>query len=157
MKAQNDAANARLAKAKEQPSIFNSWTNQGTATVSGIDFREAVTAPPLKYMEIEKALKSLQPYHPLSLTYFEPTDRAERYRWLCGLQLSFPIALLKVAVGSTFGVLVWAMKRDEDLIAVGDQEEISVAQSLVQPLVPKVLCAFTHHSPVSTYNEFIGT
>lgn len=104
----------------------------------GVELREATKAMKIKYIEVDKALKGLLAYHPLSLTFFEPTGHSERYRWLRDLQVSFPVALLKMTVGGVFGVLVWIMKRDEDLIELGDEDEIKDAEALIRPAVPRV-------------------
>lgn len=137
---ENQAAttSARMSQAASIHSLFHRSMEQ--MLPAGIEFRDANQAMHNKYIEIDKAMKCLQPYHPLSLTFFEPTNHSERYRWLRDLALSFPVVLLKFTVGGAFGVLVWAMQRDADLVEIGDAEEIEAARALIQPVIPRVKC-----------------
>lgn len=129
------AAVARQTQGWLQQSLFQCSVDRLPA---GIEYRAASTAMHVKYCEVDKAMRGLQPYHPLSLTFYEPTNHCERYRFLRDLMVSVPIALLKITVGGAFGVMVWAMKRDQDMIAIGDIEEIEAARALVMPVVPRV-------------------
>lgn len=106
-------------------------------TSSGIELRDASTSVHMKYVELDRALRAMQPYHPLSLSFYEPINGGDRYAWLKGLSLSFPMALLKVHVGGNFGVLVWALKRDSEYMET-DCEDIQDAMKLVLPVVPQV-------------------
>lgn len=136
MENQSASASARMAQARTSSSFFINTSD--AILVSGIEFREASGAVQINYINVEKALKGCQPYHPLSLSYFEPTNYSERYWWLKNISLSFPVALLKFAVGGTLGVLVWVLKRDAAVMELGDHAEIEDAQNLVRPIVPRV-------------------
>lgn len=134
---ENQAHLAKSTRLSIQTSLFpNSKDAMPTA---GIDFREATVKMHIKYANVDKAIRGgLQPYHPLSLTFYEPLDGQERFRWLRDLQLSVPVALLKVAVGAQVGILAWVMKRDPDIAEIGDIEEVEAARVLIQPLIPRV-------------------
>lgn len=138
MENQSVSANARIAQAATRTSSSFFTNTSDLNLVSGFEFREACRSVHMKYIGVEKALKGCQPYHPLSLSYFEPTNYSERYWWLKNISLSFPVALLKFAVGGTLGVLVWVLKRDEAVMELGDHQEIEDAQNLVRPIVPRV-------------------
>lgn len=125
----------------QQSSLFGigrptALTHQLTA--KGIETRSATWGVSLKYTEVERTLLSFQPYHPISLTFFEPVNSAERYHWLAGLQLSVPIAMIKAQVGGSLGTLVWILRRDQDEMENGDESALHEAQSLIQPLIPQV-------------------
>lgn len=133
----------QCAKAKEarvqQESLLSLRRRPEDATPSaGVIVRDRSTTVNMKYIEFEKALKAFRPYHPLSTTFFEPTNSSERFVWHRDLVLSFPIAIVRFPVGGSLGVLVWVMKRDEDEIALGDHEEIQSAMELVRPAIPNV-------------------
>lgn len=108
------------------------------------DFREATTAVALKYVELDLAMRAYAPYSPLALTFFEPANSSERYHWLLNLRLSYPIAIIKVVVGGSLGVLAWVLKRDEDMIEICDCEELEEARRLIEPIVPNV-CRTAHN------------
>lgn len=137
MESQSASAKAKAAQTKILPSSFF-HKPMDHLLPAGIEFKEASHAMHGKYCAIDKALKGLQPYHPLSLTFFEPANHSERYRWLRDIALSVPIVLLKVSVGGSFGVLCWAMKRDPDTLEIGDTAEIEAARLLIQPVIPRV-------------------
>lgn len=127
---------ARMATAI-QLSVLARTTDVRRAT----DFRNATAVVKLKYSDLDKVVSGYQPYHPVSLSFFEPVNLSERYHWLMGLELSFPIALLKVAVGGSLGTLVWVVKRDESIFGIedgNDEDDLEDARRLLQPLVPKV-------------------
>lgn len=131
---------AEDAKAKQGPNCKQSALSFVQRTRTGIELRAATTRVQHKYVELEKALGAYQPYYPLSLTFFEPTNGSDRYIWLQSLQLSFPIGLLKIPVGGTLGVLVWVMRRDDGSAADDEAQLLEDARSLIQPLIPEV-CA----------------
>ena len=94
----------------------------------------------LKYTDLAAQLQTLRPYHPLSLTGLEPTDRQERYRYIEDLQkggLRFPAVLLKVDVGGSIGTLHWVLKR-EDGGRAAESVDIEDARSLIKPLIPQI-------------------
>ena len=90
-----------------------------------------------KYNELDAVLNTLQSYHPLSLTGFEPTNRGERYEWLENLRLSVPCVILKADVGGSIGTLHWVLKR-LDVAAEFDSEQIEDARELIKPLIPQI-------------------
>lgn len=109
-----------------------------TSGNKSIEFRDPVAAVQTRYTDLEKALQAYMPYHPLSLGVFEPANVSERFYWLQHLQLSCPIALLKAVVGGSLGILTWVVKRDADMVGIGDLEEIEAARTLIEPLIPQV-------------------
>lgn len=93
MKQDTTRAAAAHAQPKMQKSLSSMLDRSGAPDVRG-----ATNAVPLKFVEVDQALKAYAPYHPLSLTYFEPSNASERFFWLQQLRLSFPIALIKVPI-----------------------------------------------------------
>lgn len=77
-------------------------------TSSGIDFHDATLSVHRRYTELEKVLRTYAEYSPLSLTFFEPANVSERFYWLQNLRLSFPVALVKVAIGGSDTSAHWA-------------------------------------------------
>lgn len=112
------------------------------------DFREPTVAVQLKYLDLDLAMKAYAPYSPLALTFYEPPNASERYFWLQSLRLSFPIAIIKVVVGGSLGVLAWVLKRDPDMIDIGDGEELEEARRLIEPVVPQVRREYPKSTPV---------
>lgn len=102
------------------------------------DFREPTNAVEFKYWELDQAMRAYAPYSPLCLTFYEPQNASERYYWLQHLRLSFPIAIIKVVVGGSLGILAWVLKRDQDMVDIGDSEELEEARRLIEPIVPQV-------------------
>lgn len=132
LETQASAANAR----SKQPSLFKNFAADRMKS-TGIELRDPCASMNGKYADVDKALRGMQPYHPLSLSFYEPVNGVERFAWLQGLALSFPMALLKVHVGGTFGVLAWALRRDEDHME-SDCQDVQEALRMIQPVVPKV-------------------
>lgn len=44
----------------------------------------------------------------------------------------------------SLGVLTWIVKRDPDMMSIGDHEELEAVRSAIHPLVPKVKHPFYH-------------
>lgn len=122
-----------------QSSMLSMTTSTHRTTSNSVDACPATKAVHLKYVELERSLNAYPLYKPLSLTFYEPANSADRYRWFHDMQLSFPTALLKVAVGAPIGTLVWIVKRDVDTMEIGDEEEIQEALSAIQPLISQVI------------------
>lgn len=113
--------------------------------IKAVDLRDGTKAVSTKYIELDQALNAYQPYHPVSLTYFEPTSLTERFNWLQKLQLSHPTALLKVPVGGNLGTLAWVVKRDPTLMEhEGDELELGEARDLLRPMIPQVKAQAIH-------------
>lgn len=126
------------ANSAQQRTVHGFMRNSEQST-SAIDYRNATTAVQRKYTETEKALLTYQPYHPMSLTYFEPVNSSERYHWLRGLELSVPTALLKEHIGGSIGILAWLVRRDpEKMNTVGDEQELEEARAMIKPVLPQV-------------------
>jgi hypothetical protein len=128
----------RAAAERDRPTKIQKTIGQplDSTDVSAPMYREATDAVKEKYTALDLQLSSLQPYHPLSLTPFEPIVRTERYEWLKGLNLSFPIAILRADVGGNIGTLAWALRRDDS--ATDELTLLDDARQLIEPLIPQL-------------------
>lgn len=138
---EEQAARVRSSSARhtKQSTMLSMTTSAHRAPSNSVDARPATNAIHFKYVELDRSLNAYPSYKPLSLTFYEPANSADRYRWLHDMKLSFPIALLKVAIGGPIGTLIWIVKRDVDMMEIGDEEEIQDALSAIQPLIPQAM------------------
>ena len=132
---ENRASSEAARAHKVQKTIGAGW-NEPARSGAPV-FCEATSSVNMKYNELDMAVGSLQPYHPLSLTGFEPTSKNERYDFLMGLALSMPCAILKVDVGGAIGTLNWVLKRDVSLLDA-DSGQLEDARTLLQPVIPQI-------------------
>ena len=74
------------------------------------------------YVDVEKALDSLDFYDPVFLNDYAPLDRYQRRHWLDKISCQFPIMVYRFAHGSSVGTMCFAWKINTDTV---DQTAVS--------------------------------